>query len=160
MRTLLIIAIIAGFIFAIYYATMLAVARVSFQLGFKGLDLSGISLDTVFTGSGTIKVQVSAKIDNRNPFNINMSNFHVWIYYKGTMIAQTTPESNNLTKVSIPASGGIDVIHDVTVYLNSSFLQAAKDLKSGGARFDYKISFNVFGFPYSYSDYFNYSIGG
>lgn len=159
MKLFIWIALIVIFIgISVYYIILTAVARVSFTIAFKGLDLSGVSLDNIFSGQGTIRVQIMAKIVNKNTFNINLSNFHIFIYYQGTLIAQSTQETNNLNKVSIPASGTIDVVHDVTVYLNSAFLQAAKDLKAGGAKFDYDTTFRVFGFPYSYKDYFNYSL--
>ena len=158
-KTIIIIIIIVLLLAAGYFYIKTAINRVSFQIGLKGFDLSGISITDVFQGTGTIKLQALAKIVNRNNFVINLSNFHIWMYYQGTMIAQTTDETNNISKVSIPANGTIDVTHDVTVFLNSAFLQAVKDLRNGAnLKFDYTTKFNVFGIPFTYQDYFNYKL--
>lgn len=157
--TIVLILIILLILGGIYFYVKMAINRVSFQIGLKGFDLSGISISDVFQGTGAIKLQALAKISNRNNFAINLSKFKIWMYYQGTMIAQTTDETNNISDVSIPANGNIDVTHDVTVYLNSAFLQAIKDLRNGAnLKFDYTTSFRVYGIPFTYKDYFNYKL--
>jgi len=136
------------------------VARISFQVSFKNLDLSGLSLNTLFNGgTSSIQVQINALITNMNNFNITMGNFHLYVYYQNTLIAQTSSTDTTLSKVIFPANGVADVQPNVDVYINSALLQAVSDLASNGtASFAYTASFLVYGFiPYTYKDTFNYT---
>lgn len=156
-RLILVILILGALAAAAYFFILARVNKVSFQLSFKNLDLSNISLENIINAQATLKVQVNAKITNRNDFAIKLSDFHVWIYYAGTMLAQTADTEVNLKKVVIPANGIVDVMHDVTVVVNRNWWQIVKDLKEGKElKFDYRTEFNVFGFPYHYDDYFTY----
>lgn len=159
MKLIINLIILVAILAALYFAIQTFVAKVTVQISFKGVDLSGISLDNIFNGGGTVKIKINAKLVNRNGFAINLSDFHIWIYYANVMIAQSDASVNNLARVSIPAQGTIDVEHDVNMYLNSTTLQVLKDLKNNKqVRFDFTSSFKVYGFPYTYKDYFNYQL--
>lgn len=157
MRIIFTLLIIAGIIVALYFAVMTAIAKVSFEIGFKGLDLSNIALDNVISGSSTARVKIGAKLVNRNNFPIRLGNFHIWIYYNNVLMAQSTEEPGNFNKIIMPAHGTAEVTHDVTIYLNTQVLQLLRDLKDRKElRFDYATEFRVYGFPYTYKDYFTY----
>lgn len=153
--TLLIIALLLG---AVYYYIMIKVARISFEIYFKNLDTAEVNIGNLVSGQATVKVAVGTRITNRNDFSIRLSDFHIWIYYNGVMIAQTADTQNNLTKVNIPANGLIDVTHEVNVSINQTTLQVLKDLKNKKElKFDYTTEFKVWGIPVpKYSDYFTY----
>lgn len=156
MKGLFALLIIAGILAGLYFAIMTAVAKVSFEIRFSGLDLSGISIQNLLGGSSKAQVKINARLNNKNNFDIKLAKFHIWIYYAGTMIAQST-EDSSLAKILIPATGTVDVQHNIDMYLNNTTLQVIKDLKDKKQlRFDYTASFRVFGFPYTHKDYFNY----
>lgn len=164
MRIFIILIIIAGIIAALYFAVMTAVAKVSLQISFKNVDLKGISIDSLFNGNSSVQVGINAKLVNQNGFAIGLKDFHIWIYYGGVLMAQSS--DTNLNKVVMPAMGSIDVTHQVTLYLNSQILQMLKDLHAGKElKFDYTSQFkvdvdvpvvNLISYPYTYKDYFTY----
>lgn len=159
MKTALTIAIILIFLATIYFYILKSVAKISLQISFKNLDFSGVNIGDLLNSASSIKVQIDAKITNRNSFTIRISDFHFWIYYANTLVAQTSNTETNLAKVTFPANGVIDVAHDVDVYLNQAIIGIVKDLKNGTPiRFDYTAEFRVFGiYLYSYHDYFTYT---
>lgn len=142
---------------AAYYYILKKVANVTFEIYFKDLNASSINFGNIVSGTATVKIKVNARITNRNDFAIRLSDFHIWIYYAGVMVAQTADTETNLQKVNIPANGLIDVEHEVNVSVNKTMIQVLKDLKDKKElRFDYKTEFKVYGLPYSYEDYFTY----
>lgn len=157
MRTFWIIAIIVILLAGVYYYIMTRVNNVSFEIKFRNLDLSMFSLQSIINGEAKVRVQLDARITNRNNFSINLSDFMIWLYYQGMIVGQTADTELNLQKVLIPANGLVNVTHDIFINLNPSTIKMLENYgKAQNIRVDYTTKFKVYFIPYSYSSFFEF----
>lgn len=154
MKTAFIIIFIVAIIALVYWFIVTRVNKVKFDVTFRNLDLSQVSLDNIISGQASLQVQVNTRITNMNNFPINISDFQIQMYYGGELIAESASTPNNMRKVSVPANGMVDALHDVNVFVNKTLLDIAKGVQSGQVKFDYTARFSIYGFPYTYNDYF------
>lgn len=81
MRTAVTIGILVALIATLYFAILKAVAKISMQISFKNFDFSSFNIGDLLSSGTSVKVQIDAKINNRNSFPIKLTDFHIWIYY-------------------------------------------------------------------------------
>lgn len=152
MRTFLIIAAIVLLLVLGYLYIKKIWGKISFVFTFKGIDLGNIDL-TNLTGTNA-KIRVGLKVMNDNNFAIPFRKVRAWMYYENTLIAQTSEDLSAKT-FEVPANGVIEVEDSVNTYINSASLRLIKEIvNKTNPAISYKIKINVFGIPFSYSDYF------
>lgn len=154
--TIVLIILIIVLLLVLGYLYMKSVwNKISFVIAFKGIDFGTINIsDLDNIGQTNTKIRLGLKVSNGNNFSIPFTNLRAWLYYDNTLIAQTTEELASRTFRS-PANGIIEVEDLVNVYLNPSSIQLIKEIANKtNPAISYSVKLNVFGIPFSHSDYF------
>lgn len=158
MKAALIVILVIAILALGYWFIITRVNKVDFNPTFRNLDLSQLSLDNLIGGQASLQVQINTRITNMNNFPINISDFQIRIYHSGALIAESAATPANMRKVTVPANGLIDALHDVNVFVNRTILDIAKDAQAGQVKLDYTARFSIYGFPYTYNDYFMWNL--
>lgn len=155
MKTAGIIAIIVLIFLLIYIQSKMIYNRIKFEFGFRGADLSGLDIQSVLLGGQTeATVKMSAKVINKNNFAISFSDLRAWLYFEGTMIAQTSDELAK-NKVTVQPNSAAEITDDVRIFLNQQSVKLLKQAALGQSpKIDYTVKMKVWGIPVSFSDYF------
>lgn len=113
-------------------------------LDLKGLTLPDLQSLALSGGSKDVSVTLGMDIKNDNNFSISFSTLKVQLYYKGTMIAETTDNAWH----SIPANSVYPFSSIVNITLNGAGLQMIiEKLVTGKTSVDLKTDIRVYGFP-------------
>lgn len=148
-------AIIVLVIILIYIRFKMIYNRITFEFGFRGADLSGISIQTLLLGGQTeASLKMAMKVVNKNNFNISLSDLRAWLNYEGTMVAQTS-ENLAQNKITIPKNGSMEIVDDVKIHLNPQSVKLLRNVISGQKpRVDYTVKLKLYGIPITWNDYF------
>lgn len=170
MKTLITLAIVVGILIIAIIWGMKAWNKILFKLSFEGIDLSTIDLASLASfGQTSGKLLLGIQITNNNPFDIPFDKMKTFLYYDGTLIAES---SGNLSAQSFKSLASSDkilnvgngvIVKEVTdyvnVHINSASAKLIKDtVAKQNPKVNYTVQLSVFGVPLTYSDYFIASI--
>lgn len=158
-QTIGIIAIVILVIVLIYIRLKMIYNRITFEFGFRGADISNLDINKLLSGGQTdATIKMSARIVNRNNFDITFSDLQAWLSYEGLVIAQTS-EDLSKQKITVPKNSAMDVVDNVRILLNKSSVKLLKELATGGSpKVQYTVKLRIFGISVSWNDYFIWEI--
>ena len=145
-----IIAIIAVLAIAVFIWGKNAFDKITFStpriqsLNLQGLTLLDLANIALVGKSKTVTAVVEMDIKNDNNFAIPFSSIRAELFYKGTLIAETTDDSSH----TVPANGHITLSDPVNIILNTAGGNLLiEKIKGGHPQIDYVINLKVFGIP-------------
>jgi hypothetical protein len=108
------IVIVALSVFGFYLKK--AVDKITYDFAFKGFKILKLTL----TGDSTVRIDIAVKILNMNPFYIRIDSLYYEVFYKGSLLAKSAPNTIN-SPINIPSNGvPYSFNESIEVHMNST----------------------------------------
>jgi len=125
--------------------------KLKFNIYFKSVDLSGLSLSDLekILGGETkvINTTIGADIENKNPFSISFSRLKVKMFYEKELIAETSAKTES-TKYTVPANGKLSIEDTANIILNPTSVNLiAQGFTNQKPSIDYTVDLRIWGIP-------------